>query len=273
MNWNDYNSLLGIVYTDNDLFEILKNKIKNLITYLSSPKFDNAYKNPSFIDYFIETGYYSTNQNIIGVLESIDCTTTLNELVNRYVAFSNTAAKHINNHILITLIKDFLPNQLSELNIQYEIINEGKAYYIIPRGVKQFDEALVSDVSDWLQHYPASQKAWKKALTGYYTQSNETASDVADSFRKSIETFFMEFFEENKSLENMRSTYGNYLKEHNVPKDISNNFESILKSYTNFINNNAKHHDKTDRNILEYIMYETGNIIRLLITLKRNDKQ
>ena len=138
--------------------------------------------------------------------------------------------------------------------------------------MKQFDEALVSDVSDWLQHYPESQKAWKKALIGYYTHSNETASDVADSFRKSLETFFMEFFEENKSLENMRSTYGNYLKEHNVPKDISNNLEATLKNYTNYINNNAKHHDKTDRNILEYIMYETGNIIRLLITLKRNDK-
>ena len=31
----------------------------------------------------------------------------------------------------------------------------------------------------------------------------------------------------------------------------------------------AKHHDKTELNVLEYLMYQTGNIIRLLITLKQ----
>ena len=35
------------------------------------------------------------------------------------------------------------------------------------------------------------------------------------------------------------------------------------------MNNYAKHHDKTSINVLEYIMYQTGNIIRLLITLKK----
>jgi hypothetical protein len=34
------------------------------------------------------------------------------------------------------------------------------------------------------------------------------------------------------------------------------------------MNSYAKHHDKAGENALEYIMYETGNIIRLLINLK-----
>ena len=37
------------------------------------------------------------------------------------------------------------------------------------------------------------------------------------------------------------------------------------------MNNYAKHHNKTSRNVLEYIMYQTGNIIRLLITLKQEE--
>lgn len=35
------------------------------------------------------------------------------------------------------------------------------------------------------------------------------------------------------------------------------------------MNGYAKHHDKTELNVLEYLMYQTGNIIRLLITLKQ----
>lgn len=37
------------------------------------------------------------------------------------------------------------------------------------------------------------------------------------------------------------------------------------------MNNYAKHHNKTSKNVLEYIMYQTGNIIRLLITLNQEE--
>ena len=35
------------------------------------------------------------------------------------------------------------------------------------------------------------------------------------------------------------------------------------------MNGYATHHDKTELNVLECLMYQTGNIIRLLITLKQ----
>ena len=58
-----------------------------------------------------------------------------------------------------------------------------------------------------------------------------------------------------------------------VPKELRNNFETLLQNYTNFMNGYAKHHDKTNKNISEYIMYQTGNLIRLLITLKDEDDE
>ena len=33
----------------------------------------------------------------------------------------------------------------------------------------------------------------------------------------------------------------------------------------------TKHQDATSLNVLEYLMYQTGNIIRLLITLKQSE--
>ena len=62
------------------------------------------------------------------------------------------------------------------------------------------------------------------------------------------------------------------MKTNGVPSEISNNLETLMQGYTNFMNNYAKHHNQTGKNVLEYILYQTGNIMRLLITLKQNEK-
>ena len=62
---------------------------------------------------------------------------------------------------------------------------------------------------------------------------------------------------------------GKYLKEKGVPKELSSNFEITLQMYANYMNNYAKHHDKTERKFLEFIMYQTGNIIRFIISISQ----
>ena len=39
------------------------------------------------------------------------------------------------------------------------------------------------------------------------------------------------------------------------------------------MNNYSKHQDKTSSLVLEYIMYQTGNIMRLLMTLYEEDEK
>ena len=136
------------------------------------------------------------------------------------------------------------------------------------------DDALVSEPLEWLADYPESRKAFVKALKEYSETTPDNASDIADKFRKTLENFFQEYFGGNKSLENYKNAYGTYLKSQGVPKEVSGNFETLLQAYTSFMNNYAKHRDATSNRLLEYLMYQTGNIIRLLITLKQGeDKQ
>ena len=134
------------------------------------------------------------------------------------------------------------------------------------------DAALVSQTLSWLSAYPKAHTAYVKALKEYSEASPDNASDIADKFRKTLETFLQEFFGCDKTLENCKALYGTYLKSQNVPKEIAGNLETLLQTYTTFMNAYAKHHDKTGVNILEYLMYQTGNIIRLLITLKQEEK-
>jgi hypothetical protein len=162
-------------------------------------------------------------------------------------------------------------NALDDCLLAYDIFEDKDGVFIFPKGAEELDEALVSQPLFWLCDYPKTRTAFIKALKEYADAADENASDIADKFRKTLETFFREFFTGDKSLENYKSIYGSYLKEHGIPKEISNDFERLLQSYTTFMNGYAKHRDATSDKVLEYIMYQTGNIMRLLITLKQEE--
>ena len=83
---------------------------------------------------------------------------------------------------------------------------------------------------EWLKEYPLSHKTFIKALKDYTSATEETASEAADSLRKALETFFQEFFGGRKSLENYKSGYGGFLKDHGIPTELANNFQTLLDS-------------------------------------------
>lgn len=190
------------------------------------------------------------------------------EVLACIVTFANTynGTKKNRNAVL-----GAVERALKDSRIQYEVVRDSDGVFFFPKGAKELDIALVNQPLKWLLDYPKSHAAFVKCLKMYSNGSQNNASDVADAFRKALETFFQEFFGCDKSLENCKALYGSYLKSHGVPGEIAGNLETLLQSYTNYMNAYAKHHDKTGLNVLEYIMYQTGNIIRLLITLKQEE--
>jgi hypothetical protein len=174
------------------------------------------------------------------------------------------------SEIQSSLIKN-IEVALKDSHIEYEFIKDSEKVFIFPKGAKELDKALVSGTLDWLVDYPQTRKAFTNALKLYSEASDSNASNVADNFRKTLETFLQEFFESDKTLENLKSEYGNFLKQKDVPSEITNNLENLLNLYAKFINNNAKHHDRTKKKMLEFIMYQTGNLIRLLITVSKSE--
>ena len=277
MKWVDYREKLGIGFNDEQKFQMLKNKCK---VYLSEFSDDELFDVDDLKQYLMCVGenrgfYYHPSE---GLVNSIDETQTCVELISKMIAFCNTYSPHQKTYqysIKVVKSKDifiFLQGTLQTLNISFELIKDSDGYFIFPKGAKELNEALVSQPLEWLKEYPLSHKAFIKALKDYTSATEEMASEVADSLRKALETFFQEFFGGNKSLENYKSGYGGFLKDHGIPTELANNFQTLLDSYTNYNNNYAKHHDKTSLNALEYLLYQTGNIIRLLITLKNGEK-
>ena len=91
------------------------------------------------------------------------------------------------------LIK-LLTAMLAESHIGYNLINADGEYFVFPKGAVELDSALVSQPLAWLNQYPKAHTAFVKALREYADATTENSSDIADKFRKALETFFQEFF-------------------------------------------------------------------------------
>lgn len=161
---------------------------------------------------------------------------------------------------------------LDSSHILYQVETEGDEVFIFPSGDPYLDEGEVVRPLLNLNRFPEAKQSFIDALKMYESLDDRNASTVADQFRKALESFFQCFFNSQKSLENYKSEYGNYLRDKGVSQELAGNFVSLLSAYASFNNNNAKHHNKTSSLILEYLLYETGNIIRLLCTLKDSEE-
>lgn len=275
MKWIDYREKLGIGFSNEDKVELLKNKIRIKLSALNDgieayPDDFLQHNDASFRSYFLVVGEIPKweRYNLSAVIESIQKEHSIAGVISKHIALINVASAYLKGDFIIDAIKNGFLETLDSVNIHYSIMEDEDGMFIFQKGIPEFDDALVSEPLEWLRRFPNAERAWGKALRDYSETKENNASVVADNFRKALESFFQEFFGGSKSLENYKNEYGAYLKKCDIPKEISGNFEALLQSYTNYINSYAKHRDATSNRVLEYLLYQTGNIMRLLMTLK-----
>lgn len=276
MDWIDYREKLGIGFSDRNKVEYFMTKMFNLLDGLGD-EMRVQINEEEYFTFCNVTGTPMRHGELFG-----EGFTTITNVLRRnshslehflayYVVFINCQKDVSYKSWTKENFKNVVCNILRESHIPYDLIQDRDGYFIFPKGAEEMDAALVSQPLFWMSAYPKAHAAFVKALKEYAIATPDNASDIADKFRKTLETFFQEFFGCDKTLENCKGIYGSYLKSRNLPPEIAANFETLLQSYTNFMNAYAKHHDQTGLNVLEYIMYQTGNIIRLLITLKQEE--
>lgn len=271
MNWLDYREKLGVGFNDEGKFSYF---LQRSLNYLRYSKSVNTLEYFTFCDI---TGS-QINRNLEGEYRGSDRYAHILEIITHhsnnireYLAYVIAYINVISDQKQRLEVIEMMQYMLSSSKISYDVVNDDNEIFIFPKGAAELDDALVSEPLEWLSAYPSGHKAFVKALHAYADATSDNASDVADLFRKALEAFCQDFFESKKSLENLKSDIGTYLKENGVPVEISSNVETTLQAYTRFINNYAKHRDATSDKLLEYIMYQTGNIIRLMIVLKTEE--
>lgn len=272
MLWVDYREKLGIGFSDIEKYKLLRSKVINLLEGL-----DNRiiYANDSYLPFCLMVGIhfqgmdYPSITNILEILS--DSQISMEEFLSLYIAFVNTyKEKNCSEYDSRKFLINILTLSMKESKIGYEIQKdkENNEYFIFPQGAPELDDALISAPLEWLCDYPIAHKTFINALKQY--SDGEYIRDVADNFRKALEAFLQEFFVNHNNLDSNISVTGKYLKEQGAEKEISDVLMKLVDLYKKLNDKIAKHNDKVDKKFLEFLMYQTGLFVRMLIIVKRS---
>lgn len=159
--------------------------------------------------------------------------------------------------------------KISNANVM--VCKNGNNYELYPMDTEFLNGALIVDVLSWLDEFEQSKKSFAKAIRTKRTESNYRS--IIDELRLSIELLFKQLFKNEKSLENQTENIGRYFKENNISIEISNMYIKLMDLYTKFNNNNAKHNDNIKEIEIDYMIYLTGNFIRLIVLIEKNKQK
>lgn len=284
MDWLDYRKRLGIDFEDeekgtfctslilnklNDLSEIRKEELDFIGFMDFEAVSENEYKlfcSTTGTEYgdFLTT----PESKIYSVL--IVNKLSFKKFLAYYVAFINCLSNR-KDGIKQSELLGLLDKAFNESKLNYALLKEDNQYFIFPKGAKELDDALVSEPLEWLKEYPVSYKTFCIALKQY--SEGIYIRDVADNLRKTLEAFLQEFLGNSKNLETNKNEICKYLGGQGVDAGISGLFQPLINAYKNINDRIAKHNDAVDKKLLEFILYQTGILIRMVLSVKQEEKR
>ena len=279
MDWLDYREKLGIGFNDtqklNHFITLIFNTL-NSLRQSSSEEFLTTEEYWAFcntvginVDFRLLGSYQGKDRylHFVSILERH--ISYLEEFLAYYVAFINSLDKNRISEFKREDYKDILVSKLAAAHIFVEILCEDEQYFVFPQGAKELDDALISEPLDWLSAYPNARKAYTTALKQY---SDGTYNrDVADNLRKALETFLQEFLKNSKNLETNKNEICKYLGAQNIDPGVSGLFQPLINAYKNYNDENVKHNDKVDKKLLEFLLYQTGVLIRMVLVVAQEE--
>lgn len=192
------------------------------------------------------------------------------DFLSYYMAFINCLTdrpKGIKKQELLNILE----KAFTESRLRYSVLKDEGEFFVFPKGAKELDCALVSEPLEWLAEYPLTKSTFVIALKQY--QDGLYFRDTADNLRKALEQFLQEFLCNKKNLENNKIEICRYLGSAGVDGEIAGLFQPLISTYKLINDKYVKHNDLIDKRMLEFLLYQTGILIRMVLVVKQSEME
>ncbi len=214
---------------------------------------------------FIQNIVYITLKNSSSLIQLI---TALQYLV--WVLEEESEARNI----VDAFIEDVQKAIYLSPSLNVRLIKRDSGILFYPAGAKLLDDKLVNDNLLWLEDYPKVLKHFEEALLIYGMRDVDKYRNLLDNLRLALEQLLRTILGNKKTLENQKMELLYWIKEKNINQQIVNMFNELLfQNYRIYQNENVKHGDYWSPEEIEFMIYLTGNFIRLLIQLHKNTEK
>lgn len=137
-------------------------------------------------------------------------------------------------------------------------------------GAALLDENLVETSLNWLSKYPEAKRLFTHALSNYndFNQTDVEARNIYDDLRASLEKLICNILGNEKVLRNNKGPIEDWLKAKGTHSNVIGAFIHILHLYIEFMDN-VKHVSNYKPDDLEYMIYQTAIMMRMLLEKER----
>lgn len=150
-------------------------------------------------------------------------------------------------------------------NLRYQLTSRyGHLLENLEQG--NIEKELIEQTKHWLSEFPAALKLYEEALRKY--ENKIYLRNLLDDLRLSLEKFLQELLQNGKSLENQQNSLGEFIKQKNCSKELSNMFLKLVDYYAKYQNSYVKHDDAVVDNEIEIIFEITCSFMRFLSRIK-----
>lgn len=279
MDFLDYRKKLNIAFDDENLVQYFMIKIFNVLEIASEAMHSGCLDYEEYFSFCNMTGteidlrcsnsYNNADRfrSCINILQNHR--SNLEDFLSYYMSLTNSVKVEKSGGWKRENFVNLIQNMLTESHLPYEVLHVEDNYFIFPKGAKELDDALVSEPLFWLKAYPVACRTYTTALKQY--ADGIYIRDVADNLRKALETFLQEFLGNAKNLESNKNEICKYLGQQGVDSGISGLFQPLINAYKNINDRIAKHNDHVDEKLLEFLLYQTGVLIRMVLSVKRTE--
>jgi hypothetical protein len=138
---------------------------------------------------------------------------------------------------------------------------------LYPKGEKEFDEKIVNEILKFLN--PDSNQHFTESLKFYLEGTDRSFIKSAESLRRTLEEFLRFKLQNNKGLDANIKEIMTLHKRDGKDKQIRNVINNVFDYLDSYFNENSKHQDgDIDENECEYLIYQTGVLLRYINKLK-----
>jgi hypothetical protein len=128
---------------------------------------------------------------------------------------------------------------------------------------------IIDFVLEGIERYPKADKPFSQALSKFLRGDRTHYRNILDDLRFSLEQLLKSLLSNDKSLENQKDILGAWLKDKGVHAQIRSLYVHLAKCFSQYQNNAVKHDENYSGMEVEFMIYLTGTLMRLLLELEQ----
>jgi hypothetical protein len=154
-------------------------------------------------------------------------------------------------------------------SVSFQIHKRRKQVIIYPHGDEFLDREIIDYTLSGLDNYPEVADYFERALKIYQVGEKSQYRNLLDDLRFALEQLLKKVFKNQKALENQKEELLKWLKSKGINQYVIDLYRVLLEKYCKYQNEAVKHNEDFSSDEVEFIIYLTGNFMRLILQLEK----